>query len=74
MQHLKSSFEYSFWHGFKSHPTLFCWIPLTDASMNAVAILGIVLSLLVVLGVNSWICHAPLVVARLFHCDNCRKQ
>lgn len=55
MQHLKSSFEYSFWHGFKTHPTLFFWIPLHDASMNALAILGIVLSFLVVSGVNSWI-------------------
>ena len=52
-----TTFEYSSWHvGFLSHPTLFWWIPLNDATMNAIAILGIVLSILVILGVNSWIC------------------
>lgn len=55
MQHLQNSFSSS-WEGFREHPTLFWWIPLTDANMDLVAFIGILLSILVVLGLNSWLC------------------
>ena len=44
------------WQGFRSHPTLFWWLPLTDHNMDLVAIMGVLLSSLVLLGLNSWLC------------------
>lgn len=59
MAHLQTTFS-SPWQGFLSHPTLFWWIPLNDITLNLVAIMGIVLSVLVMLGLNSWICMVVL--------------
>jgi hypothetical protein len=55
MSRLEKSFV-SPLQGFQSHPTLFWWLPLTDSNMDLVAILGIFLSLLVLFGINSWLC------------------
>ena len=41
--------------GFKAHPAIWWWIPLTDTSMEKVAISGMVLSALVTLGFHSWL-------------------
>lgn len=59
MKHLRSSAE-SKRSGFLSHPTLFWWIPLSDTNMDFVAIAGTILSIAVILGLNSWLCMLAL--------------
>lgn len=46
--------------GFLNHPTLFWWIPLTDVTMNAISLIGFMLSFLVVVLVNSWLLQVIL--------------
>jgi Lipase maturation factor len=56
MQRLRSSLDdQSNWAGFVKYPSLFWWIPLTDNTMNAINAMGMLLSLIVVVGsINSW--------------------
>lgn len=55
-RHLHSSL----WDGFLHQPTLFWWIPLTDGSMNIFSCTGMILSIAVVMGVNSWLLQLTL--------------
>jgi len=55
MSEIRSRYPNSNLHGFFAQPTLFWWIPLTDAWLDAFSIFGIVLSSLVVLGLDSWL-------------------
>ena len=51
---MRSSYESNF-DAFRSHPTLFWWIPLTDANLDGFATAGLVLSLLLTVGIDSWL-------------------
>ena len=46
--------------GFFAHPTLFWWVPLNDASLNAVAGIGFALGVLVLFGLRSWVAMLAL--------------
>lgn len=46
--------------GFLHHPTLFWWIPFNDETMRALMFAGLVLSALVVAGLDSWLVQAAL--------------
>jgi hypothetical protein len=59
LKRLRTSYD-SNWQAFLQHPTLFWWIPVTDANMDAVAVVGIILSAIVVLGVDSWLIMVSL--------------
>ena len=43
------------WNGFFQHPTLFWWIPINDTTTDGTSLVGAFLSLLVLVGVDSWI-------------------
>ena len=40
---------------FWTHPTLFWWIPLTDTNLDGFAIVGLTLSFLLTVGIDSWL-------------------
>jgi Lipase maturation factor len=42
-------------NGFLQHPALFWWVPVTDFTMNAINLTGMLLSTLAVTGVRSWL-------------------
>ena len=46
--------------GFSAHPAIWWWVPLTDANMDAVAWLGLALSLVVTAGGHSWLAMLAL--------------
>ena len=52
MDSIQSKFA-SPWEGFQDHPTIFWWLDLQDDRMDAVALVGMTLSALVVLGEDS---------------------
>jgi hypothetical protein len=50
----------SAWEGFTHYPALFWWIDSNDSNMQGIVWLGMLLSSLVVAGVNSWVIQLAL--------------
>ena len=51
---MRSNYDSNF-DAFWSHPTLFWWIPLTDANLDGFAIAGLILSFQLTIGIDSWL-------------------
>ena len=54
LSRMRSNYDSNF-DAFWSHPTLFWWIPLTDANLDGFAIAGLFLSFLLTIGIDSWL-------------------
>ena len=48
------------WRGFLHHPTVFWWLKLNDINLNRLGLAGMMLSMVTILGVESWILQAFL--------------
>ena len=54
MSRMRSNYDSNL-DAFRSHPTLFWWIPLTDTNLDGFAIAGLILSFLLTVGIDSWL-------------------
>ena len=54
MSRIRSNYDSNL-DAFWSHPSLFWWIPLTDANLDGFAISGLILSFLLTMGIDSWL-------------------